>query len=88
MNSRYLYNYLSRRGVHSKFSLPIRSNEEDNSSNQNNNSNYQNKINPNNNNNESNNIDMANMKNIDQKLIDIIMSEVLNLIIFHQRYSI
>lgn len=65
-----------RRGVHSKFNLPIRSNEEE--------SNQQNFGQSNGNssclsNNQSKGVqgaEIASLKNIDQKLVEIIMSEV------------
>lgn len=59
-----------RRGVHSKFNLPLRNNNDDQASNQ---SNY---LNQNKNNQPGNSTEIEGLKNIDQKLIEIIMSEV------------
>ena len=77
-----LINISNRRGVHGKFSLPIRSQNDDNNCSGNESNGYQNRNNSNQQQtnqqtNQSNqNIDMSNMKNIDQKLIEIIQSEV------------
>lgn len=59
--------------MHSKFNLPIRSNDQDDSANKN--QNIQNK-NP-------QSAEIESLKNMDQKLIDIIMSEVLKIIFFY-----
>ena len=58
--------YSSRGGVHGKFNCPIRSNSDEASSNQQQQTNE----------NQTNNVDMTNLKHIDQKLIEIIQSEV------------
>ena len=55
-----------RGGIHSKFSCPIRSENDDS------NAQYSNETA----NNQNQNVDMSHLKNIDQKLIEIIQSEV------------
>ena len=57
--------------MHSKFNLPIRNNNDDQNSNQN-----QSNMNMNQNKNAPTGAEIESLKNIDQKLIDIIMSEV------------
>ena len=54
-------------GIHKKFNLPMPKNDEEKSNNNNNNMQ---------NNQDQNMQELANVKNIDQKLIDTIMSEV------------
>ncbi|CAF0714983.1 unnamed protein product [Brachionus calyciflorus] len=61
----------AKRGVHSKFNLPIRNNNDDQNSNQNQ-SNMNQKMN------SQPGTEIESLKNIDQKLIEIIMSEVMD----------
>ena len=64
-----------KKGIHSKFNLPLRNNDEDKSNNNNNSGGFCNSA-------ELNadlaNIDMSKMKNVEPKLIEIIASEVMD----------